>query len=119
MSIKWFKAKGTGIDEFYADLDIEQIDRYQKYFIKMINGTDISDHKKVNHDSLGKTLDEAEKENLVPVYLQVMFEQYLFADVYFRDMNRVNWVKKVMHRERPDFFPSPGGILKTLYPEEL
>lgn len=130
MVLKKIKSKIKGIDEFYLDLDAEQIALYQKYFSRMIDSVDIHnlterslsrnyDQKKINsdYDKIEKILNEAEKDNLTSIFLQVMFEQYIFADVWRRERYNDQWVKKVMNRESIDFFPSPGAILHTLYSE--
>ena len=120
-----------GVDEFYLDLDIKQTALYQKYFSQIINVVDIHnlterslgrnyDQQKINsdYDKIEKILNEVGKDNLKPIYLHVMFEQYVYADVWQRERYNDQWVKKVMGRQSMDFFPSPGGVLHILYPEK-
>ena len=123
--------KMKGVDEFYLDLDIKQTALYQKYFSQIINVVDIHnlterslgrnyDQQKINsdYDKIEKILNEVGKDNLKPIYLHVMFEQYVYADVWQRERYNDQWVKKVMGRQSMDFFPSPGGVLHILYPEK-
>jgi len=131
MFLKKIMSQIKGIDKFYLDLDTKQIALYQKYFSQIINMVDVQnltdrslgrdyDQQKINSDynKIKKVLNEAEKNNFKSIYLHVMFEQYINADVWQRSRCNDQWVKKVMSRQSIDFFPSPGAILHILYPEE-
>lgn len=61
-------------------------------------------------------LDEVKKENLVnSFYLQIMFDQYVFADPWIRERHQKAWPEKVVNREKVDFFPDPAGLAASLY----
>ncbi len=128
---KKIKSKLKGIDKFYRELNVEQIALYQKYFERIIDNVDVHnmtgrslnrdyDQSKIESDykKIGCILDEAEKDNLVPLYLQTMFEQYVFADVWQREKFKNNWIKRVMNRQSEDFFPSPTAVLNIYLPNE-
>ena len=115
---------------FYSDLKPELANLYQKYFNQMldaVNVQNLTDRSMSRHyngvtmesdyDKIEKILDNAEKEGLISSSLQVMFEQYIFADVYQREMYKNKWVIKVLNRKDTDFFPDPVAVLNVLYPK--
>ncbi len=120
------KNKIIGIDSFYGEVQREQIGLYQHYFDKIINSVDIdtqtkwSKSEKYNREQMAKDEDameiianEATREGLAPAILQVMVNQYFFADVYQRELDRHNWVKRVMYRKDVDYFPA-GYSMRSL-----
>lgn len=113
--------------KFYSDINKGNINKYQEYFLEMLNTADVDnltnwsqslDFDKDEYDKsykgLEPILDRAEKNGFVPTNLQIMFEQYIFADVYEREKHKNSWVKRVLSRKGKDFFPDPNVVLKTL-----
>ncbi|NTU50623.1 MAG: hypothetical protein HGA87_07110 [Desulfobulbaceae bacterium] len=126
--LKGLLNKAKGIDPFFEDVKTEQIDLYQHYFKKVIQSVDVSTQ---TGWSMGKSYDreqflrdqdlmeqiicgEAGPEGLSPAILQVIVNQYFFADVYQREMDREQWTKRVIYRKNPDYFPSGWGVRKIL-----
>lgn len=114
-------------DKFYSDINKSNISKYQGYFLEMLNATNVDnltnwsqglsfdkDEYDKSYNGLEPILDRAEKNGLVPTNLQIMFEQYIFADVYEREKYKNSWVKRVLNRKGIDFFPDPNAVLKTL-----
>ena len=62
-------------------------------------------------------LQETAEEHLDPAYLQLMFNQYFFADPYEREQDRHDWVNRVLHRQSTDYFPNPAALYHTLKPK--
>src|SRR5688572_3723780 len=116
---KGLLSKLKGIDRFYEDVKPEQIGLYQHYFNKVIWAVDVAnstrwsqsesyDRKRLALDDevMEKIIvDEAAREGLSPSYLQIMVNQYFFADERFRELDQDNWVKRVLHRKDVDYFP--------------
>ncbi len=130
LSMIWEKivSKFKGIDDFYSDVKPEQINLYQKFFNKMIEVVNVDvlteriSHGKFGRDGvekyyekLDKVLDEARKNNLKEAHLQVMFEQYIFADIWRREIDKDHWVQTVMQRKSVDYFPDTKAIIYTLF----
>lgn len=120
------KNKFKSIDPFYEDVKMEQIDLYQHYFSKLISSIDLDtqtkwsqskdyDRKQMEKDEeiMGKIAGEAASEGLSPDIFQVMVNQYFLADVYQREMDRENWIKRILHRKDVDYFPG-GRQVRTL-----
>lgn len=59
-------------------------------------------------------LGEATKAGLSPAILQVIVNQYFFADPYQREMDIDVWVKRVISRKSVDYFPSGWAVRKVL-----
>lgn len=110
-------------NNFYKDINADNISKYQAYIYKMIETADIYnftersyqrtyDKNKVIEDykKLDEILNQAELEGLNPTYLMIMFEQYINADVWKRENYKNTWVMKTLHREPTDFFPDPWAI---------
>jgi len=113
--------------DFYSDIKSGAIQIYQRYFNRMLQSVDVDnltersynrtydkDSVKTDYDKISKILDEAEKDNLDSNYLIVIFEQYIFADVWKRKRYQENWVERVMKREPTDFFPDPWAIVDII-----
>ncbi len=122
------KNKIKGIDPFYEEVKTEQIDLYQHYFSKLISSIDIdtqtkwSQSKDYNRQQMAKDEEvmekivgvEAASEGLAPAILQVMANQYFSADAYQRELDKENWVKRVLHRKDVDYFPSGWEVRALL-----
>lgn len=113
--------------DFYSDIKSGAIQIYQRYFNRMLQSVDVDnltersynrtydkDSVKTDYEKISKILDEAEKDNLNSNYLIVIFEQYIFADVWKRERYQENWVERVMEREPTDFFPDPWAIVDII-----
>lgn len=121
------KNKIKGIDPFYEEVKTEQIDLYQHYFSKLVNSIDIdtqtkwSQSKDYDRQQMSKDEEAMEKiitveaasEGISPAILQVMVNQYFFSDVYERELDKENWIKRVLHRKDVDYF-SGGREVRTL-----
>jgi len=119
--------KIKGIDPFYGEVNTKQIGLYQHYFSKIINSIDIDTQTKWSqskgYDRQQMSSDEevmeklitldAASEGLSPAIMQVMVNQYFFADAYQRELDREDWVKRVLYRKDADYFPS-GSQVRTL-----
>jgi hypothetical protein len=57
---------------------------------------------------------EAAREGLSPSYLQIMVNQYFFADDWFRERDQDDWVKLVLHRKDVDYFPDGWATRRLL-----
>lgn len=122
------KNKIKGIDPFYEQIKNEEIGLYQHYFNKIILSIDISNQTKwsksqgYNKEQLDKDddlmeniiINEAKKDGLIPRFLQVMLNQYFFADVYQRENIKDSWVKKVIYRKDIDYFPDGWSMCNLL-----
>ncbi len=108
---------------FYLDINDDDIEKYQRYFSQMLNTADIKNLTKWSqgleynraeydrsYEQLEPVLDKAEEDGLVPFNLQIMFEQYIFADVFKREKCKRRWVEKVINRMDEDFFPDPYAV---------
>jgi hypothetical protein len=125
---KGLLSKLKGIDRFYEDVKPEQIGLYQHYFNKVIWAVDVAnstrwsqsesyDRKRLALDDevMEKIIvDEAAREGLSPSYLQIMVNQYFFADERFRELDQDNWVKRVLHRKDVDYFPDGWSTRRLL-----
>lgn len=122
------KSKLNGIDPAFEEVKSEQIGLYQHYFDKVINSIDLVTQtnwsQSKEYDRQQMNLDEevmekiiavdAAHEGLSPAILQIMVNQYFFADVYQREIDRDNWVKRVMYRKNEDYFPSGWAVFSLL-----
>jgi len=125
---KGLMSKLKGIDPFYEDLKIEQLALYHHYFSKVICSIDIINNTRWSRrESYDKArleadeeimeriiVEEASREGLSPSYLQVMVNQYFFADERLRELDREAWVKRVINRKAADYFPDGWATRKLL-----
>lgn len=126
-----FKAllsKMKGIDPFYEDVKPEQIGLYQRYFTKVIRAVDVAnstrwsrsgrfDRARLEADdgAMEKIIgDEAAREGLSPSYLQIMVNQYFFADERLRELDQDTWIKRVVYRKDVDYFPDGWSTRRLL-----
>ena len=117
-----------GVDPAYDDVTDAQLPRYQLYIDKVLAEIDIDtetawsanrpyDKQQFFRDEA--TIEriiahEAAAEGLNPAVLQVMVNQYFFADVYQRERDRDRWAYRVLHRKDVDYFPDPVAIADLL-----
>lgn len=109
----------------YSSIRIEEIKAYQIYFEKMLSVVDLQnetkrskdvtfneDQSEIDYRKVKEYANEAGKNGLNAVILQVMLEQYFYADPLLREMHKHAWVEKVMNRENEDFFPHENAVLQ-------
>jgi hypothetical protein len=114
--------------EFYSKIKPDDVSIYQKYFNDILEKVDIDnftrqsleknyDKEKIDKDYtvVEKICNEFKRDNLYPVYLQVMFEQYIHSDPILREKYKKTWINRVMKRESVDFFPDPIFIVHNLF----
>ncbi|KKS46605.1 hypothetical protein A2567_00790 [Candidatus Azambacteria bacterium RIFOXYD1_FULL_42_11] len=105
---------------------------YQKYFEEILDKIDVQNF---TNQALGRSYDKdkikndykiveqivnmaKEKSHLSPLALQVMLEQYLWADVYMREMDKDKWIYRVINRKDEDFFPDSMVIYKKFFEDK-
>lgn len=123
-------AKIKGIDPFYLEIKKSQVELYQAYFERLLEAINVDNYTKrssgeeydkavanLDDNTIEKiTVEEAQnKDNLLPVYLQVILEQYFYADVWKREFDKHGWVHRVLHRKSVDYFPDPMRLYTTLF----
>jgi len=98
---------------------------YQKYFEEILNKIDLKSltswaqnksHLEGENEKNAKSIVEItnralDERGLFPQVLLVMLLQYIFADVYQREINKSKWIYKVMNREDIDYFPDSNAII--------
>jgi hypothetical protein len=113
---------------FYGEIRSEQIDRYQDCFNKVLQLVDVDNNtnwahgKKYDKDKLAKDdavmnnviSHEATSKGLNPVYLQILVNQYFFADTWEREKDVVCWVDRILNRKSTDYFPDPWTVYKMI-----
>jgi hypothetical protein len=57
---------------------------------------------------------EAGGSGLSASHLQIMVNQFVFADVRLRDLHKGEWVTRVVHRKEVDFFPDGWSMRRVL-----
>lgn len=117
-----------GIDPFYEDIKTKQVALYQHCFDLVIDAIDLENN---TNWALGENYDKAilqrddeamcqlvrthaEGKGLSGCYMQVMVNQYFFADLWMREMDRDDWANRVLHRKKVDYFPSGWAIFKVI-----
>ena len=124
-----FRRKKRVADPFYKEINEDQIALYQKYLDGLFAVIDIYnytlwsmskdyDRKRLERDDrLMEKLccEEAPSHDLSPVYLQIMVNQYFFADAWLRERYQSTWVETVVYnQERVTFFPEARKVRKLL-----
>lgn len=112
-----------GIHPFYAEMKLTQIALYQHYFNEMIAAVDVEnltnktqgrpfsqESYDKDYKDLNAVLHKAEAEGLMSHYLQVLFEQYIWADVLGRVWHKQDWVRTARHCLMYDFIHDPETI---------
>lgn len=121
-------AKLKSVDAFYDDVKAEQIGLYQHYFARVIQAVDVRNStrwsRSSSYDRARLAADdqltekiivgEAAREGLSPSYLQIMVNQYFFADERFREMDQDTWVNRVINRKDVDYFPDGWSTRRLL-----
>jgi hypothetical protein len=127
--LKRITNKLRGIDSFYAGIDLGKIDLYQRYFQKILDSVDVANFTQWGARDSGYNKAQAQKdkatieailanqaaqEGLDPNYLKVMTYQYFFADGWRRAQDKDQWAKRVLHRQRADYFPNAAEVRRLL-----
>lgn len=113
----------------YRNVNKSEEPHYQRYFIEALNCIDLQNftdqtlgrtcHKsriKSDYKQVEKIFNNAKKEyNLSPVVLQIMLEQYIWADTFLREIDKNIWVKRVMNRRKEDYFPDPMSVYQNVF----
>jgi hypothetical protein len=121
-------AKLKGIDPFYEDIRPEQLPIYQEYFAKVLKAVDVTNNtrwsRSEEHDRQRLAADDAVMASIIegeaagrglsPAYLQVMVNQYFFADERLRGLDRNGWANRVVHRKSADYFPDGWSTRRLL-----
>lgn len=118
-----------GAPSFYEDVRPEQVGLYQHYVTEILRSVNVENNTKWSRGDksydreLLKSDDEkmeqiivskAAQEGLSPTYLQIMVNQYFFADPYHRERDRTHWVQRVLNRRSADYFPDPWAVHQLL-----
>jgi hypothetical protein len=128
LALKRLSLRLKGVHPFYAEMKRTQIALYQHYFNRMIAVADVKNltdrshgrpYSQESYDKDYKVLDailrEAETNGLMPHYLQVLFEQYIWADVLGREWRKDDWVETARHCKMYDFIHDPGHISRDFF----
>lgn len=122
------KAKKVG-DPFFREIGTPLIPVYQKHFERVLQAIDLDvqtawadgkksyDRKRFRQDeeAMERIIAvEAVREGVIPAALQVMVNQFFFADPYKRNADRHRWVQRVMQRNDMDYFPDGWAVRKLL-----
>jgi hypothetical protein len=106
----------------------EQIELYQHCFIRVIQAVDVMNNTRwargEPYDRARLAADDEAMEAIIvgegarleisSSYLQVMVNQFFFADPYSRELGRDNWVTRVLHRSDADYFPDGWSTRRVL-----
>ncbi len=124
-----YRRKKRIADPYYKGINEEQIPLYQKYLDEVFPLIDIDNYtlwsksKEHNRDRLKQDrqlmekvfCEEAASHGLSPVYLQIMVNQYVFADPWSRERYRSIWAETVVYnQEKIDFFPGALNVRRLL-----
>lgn len=112
---------------FYERIPIEEIALYQIHFDKIINKLDVSNYtkwsksKKYDRIKLGEEdkwmyemLVKAEGDGINGALLQNMINQYFFADIFQREIDKKWWVQRVVYGKYTDYFPNAQRMRNIL-----
>jgi hypothetical protein len=106
-------------DSIYKNVVSGTESLYQKYFEEILGQIDVQNF---TNQTLGKLFDRVKGESdhkvvekivtkaqeeykLYPGILQIMLEQYIWADELMREIDKSRWIYRVMNRKDEDFFP--------------
>lgn len=120
------------VDSIYENVKSGTEALYQQYFERALSKIDVENFtnqtrgKFCNKQKLTSdyklvekiTTEAKEKDDLSPMVLQVMLEQYFWADVIFREMEKGKWIYRVINRKDEDFFPDSMTIYKNILDQE-
>jgi len=121
--------KFLGKDPVYSNVKRDQQKTYQTYFLTIVHSVNIANlterahsrpfNKQVaekDHATIDQLANKAKtKDGLYPVILQIMVEQYLFADPWQREQDLNRWIYTVMRRKQTDYFPDALRVHNVLF----
>jgi len=107
------------VDPLYAAINIEDVGVYKRYFDNIIAHVDVDNYTKwsmsrdYDRNQLQKDdawmyqiLLEADRDGIKGALLQNMVNQYFFADILERHLDKPRWVRRVMHPDpERNYFP--------------
>lgn len=116
-------------DPIYANVQKGQESLYQRFFEEIVTQIDVENF---TAQTQGKPFDRSKLQSdykivesvanrarqthsLLPVVLQVMTEQYFWADAIQREKHKHEWIYRVMRRRDTDFFPDSLAIYNNLF----
>ena len=115
------------VDPFYADISVEDIGVYQRYFHKIIGHVDVGNYTdwsmsceygRLRMDADDEWMDdvirEANRDGISGALLQNMVNQYFFADILEREQDKQHWVRRVMHPRPPQEYFPPGAQMRGM-----
>lgn len=124
-----FRRKERVADPFYQEINEDQIPLYQKYLDGLFAVIDIDNYtlwsmsKEYDRERLKRDdrlvericCEEGASHGLSPACLQIMINQYFFADPWLRERYQSTWVETVVYnQERVNFFPGAWNVRKLL-----
>ena len=116
-------------DQFYSDLDIADIGKYQAHFEEILKHVDVAnstswaqgqdyDRDRLEADDefmVDYVRHHVEPEGLKAYQLGIMVNQFFFADMLDRVRDESRWVERVLTRRFPDdYFPAGGQVSALL-----
>jgi hypothetical protein len=99
---------------FYSEIPTTRIRVYQTYIDRAFELSQTLEFA-VGDDRFNRLLQEAAKDSLSVLDLELMRMQYVLADETLREQCRENWAVKVVNRQEDDFFPGPWSILSAMF----
>lgn len=119
-----------GYDSFYSDIPLDMLPRYQLWFDRMLYATEQSGVPVTGHvesetrrlwlPGVARNLAEeaSTKEGISATFLQIMLAQYILGDQVNRDLDRPQWVARVLARSPVDTFPDPRAMAAGLFGQQ-
>ena len=116
-------------DPVYENVVTGTESKYQDCFESILNEIDVQNFTdqslnrphdkgkiKSDYEIVERIVKEAQNtDDLIPAVLQVMLEQFFFADVYKRENDKKKWIEVVMNRKDEDYFPDSESIYLNLF----
>jgi hypothetical protein len=116
------------VDPFYVNFDIEKIAAYQRHFERIVAKVDVENYTKwsqsaaYNRQGLDaddewthEYVKQAEQQDCISGdVLLTIVNQFYFADWLAREMDRGEWVKRVLYRQPTDYFPDANRLRMVL-----
>ena len=115
------------VDLFYAEINVEDIGVYQRFFDRIIGHVDVTnytnwsmsreyDRPRMDADDawMYEVFHAADRDEISGGLLQNLVNQYFFADMLEREKDKRRWVRRVMHPRPPhEYFP-PGAQMRGM-----
>ena len=114
----------TSNDIVYSHINVVRKSEYQDLFEKILLKTDVLneterslgndyDKERSNQDwefQIGLVENFEKQTGLKGIIIQTMLEQYFFADIHQRELDKKNWINRVLERRKEDYFPDSKFI---------